>query len=77
MTIIEIIYKNEKLEILVKIVKNNFRSVTKSANFGLKTEYIIRNDKLGIIGRGSKEGLAIENFKEEVCKIMDLGGEKI
>ena len=65
MKTIEIIYKKEKLEIPVKIVKIDFRSVTKSANHGLNTEYIVKNKELGIMGRGSKEGLAIENFKKE------------
>ena len=62
---IEIIYKGEKLKIPIKIVKNNFRSVTKHSNLGLNIEYIVKNEELGIIGRGSKESLAIENFKSE------------
>lgn len=57
--------QKEKIKIPVKIVKINFRHVTKSANRGLNTEYIVKNEELGIIGRGSKEDLAIENFKEK------------
>ena len=65
---IDIIYKEEKLKIPIEIVKINFRSVTKHSNLGLNIEYIVKNEEIGIIGRGSKEGLAMENFKKEFCE---------
>lgn len=62
---IEINLGQKTIEIPVKIIPINFRNVTKTSNRGLNIEYIIRNDKLGIVGKGSKEQLAIENFKKE------------
>ena len=62
---IEINLGQTTIKIPIKIIPFNFRNVTKTSNCGLNVEYIIRNDKLNIIGRGSKEQLAIENFKKE------------
>lgn len=62
---IEISFGEKTIEIPIKIIPLNFRNVTKTSNYGLNTEYIVKNDKLDIVGKGSKEQLAIENFKKE------------
>ena len=67
---IKIDLEKRTIEFPVEVKTINFRKVTKSSNRGLNTEYVVRNEEINIIGRGSKEELAIENFKEQYQQRM-------
>ena len=67
---IEIDLGEKTIEIPIKIIPINFRNVTKTSNCGLNTEYIVKNEEIDIIGRGSTERLATENFKREYQSLM-------
>lgn len=58
---------NEEIRFRVPLHINtlSFDPVTKHSNLGIDIEYIIKNEYLSVVGRGSSESKARKNFQEE------------